>query len=78
MRFAAHDLTGDVTPRAVRQQDTRNPPPLPEIEVIERAGPHPDQHFAETGLGVRYLFVAKHLEPAVFVEPHDFHLLISL
>ena len=78
MGFATHDLAGDVTPGAMRQRHTRNTPPLPEIEMIEGAGPHSDQHFTRPGLWVRHHLMAKHRDPTVFVEPYGFHLLISL
>ena len=74
MGFTPHNLTRDITPRAMRQRHTRNPPSLPEIEVIERAGPHPDKHLTRTGVGVLHLVVAKHLQTAMFVEPYSFHL----
>jgi hypothetical protein len=45
----------------------------PDVEMIERAGPHADQHLAGREIGIRGVLVREDLGPAVLVKPYGFH-----
>src|SRR5439155_18876727 len=54
--------------------DSRKPSALPEIEIIQRAGPDPDHYLPWTGLRFRHIFVAQFLEASMLMETDSLHL----
>ena len=53
------------------------PAPLPEIEMVERARAHADEHLARREHRIRRVLVAEDVGPAVLMEADGFHRIVG-
>src|SRR5205823_4127525 len=67
------DLSGNIAAVDVRQLYSWQPFAHPQIQVIQRAGTHANQHLIFAKLRVRHILVAQDLRPAKLVEADCFH-----
>jgi len=66
-------VTGAVGAENSRLGHGGQPLPHPDVEVVERRGPHPDQDLAGPGLRVGDVLVAQNLRPTVLVNANGLH-----
>ena len=67
------DLAGNVAAQDVRQLHPGQPLAHPQIQVVQGAGFHPDQHLVFAQLRVGNVFVAQNFRTAEFVNADGFH-----
>ncbi len=65
-------------PRSVGAEDAwlrnrRQPLPDPDVQVVQRCSPHPDENLARTRLRIGHVLVAEHLRSAVLVNDDRLH-----
>ncbi len=56
-----------------RDLDALHAAALPEIEMVERAGAHPDQGFARAGDGIGGVFIAEDIGSSMGMKPDGLH-----
>lgn len=65
-----------VAPSDVRQRDlhSRHAAPHPDVQVVQRAGPHAYQHVPRSDGGLSHIRVAQNVRPAMLGKYHRLHL----
>src|SRR5208282_111312 len=63
----------DVASENVRQLHPRQSLAHPDIEMVERAGPHPNQHLIFTRLGIGHVFVSEDFGTTELMNANGFH-----
>ena len=74
-RLRGDHFARDVTARDVRHRELHvgKTAALPDVEMIQRARAHADEHVARFELGLGSIFEAQHVGTAVLVETNGFH-----